>query len=48
METYRDYCKFEKCAKCELLPWHRGCPTAANGTHGGFYAAGPQCWKEIV
>ena len=26
MEAYRDYSKFEKCAKCELLPYCRGCP----------------------
>ena len=48
MEAYRDYGKFKKCAKCELLPWCRGCPAVASGAQGDFYAADPQCWKEIV
>lgn len=46
-EQYRDYSKFEKCSKCELLAWCRGCPAVAKGTHGSFYAPDPQCWKEI-
>ena len=48
METYRGYTKFEKCAKCELLAWCRGCPAVASGQTGNFYAADPQCWKEIA
>lgn len=47
MEAYRDYARFEKCAKCELLAWCRGCPAVANGHSGNFYAADPQCWKEV-
>lgn len=47
MERYREYTKFEKCAKCELLPWCRGCPAVASGRDGNFYAADPQCWKEV-
>lgn len=47
MEKYRDYSKFEKCSKCELKAWCRGCPAVANGKNGNFYAADPQCWKEI-
>ena len=47
MEKYRDYGKFEKCAKCKLLPYCRGCPAVASGTDGNFYAPDPQCWKEI-
>lgn len=47
MERYRDYTKFEKCSKCELLAFCRGCPAVANGSSGSFYAADPQCWKEI-
>ena len=47
METYRDYTKFKKCAKCELLAWCRGCPAVASGAHGDFYDADPQCWKEV-
>ncbi len=47
MESYRDYAKFKKCAKCELLAWCRGCPAVACGTAGSFYEADPQCWKEI-
>lgn len=47
MEAYRDYKRFEKCSKCELLAWCRGCPAVAMGAHGSFYAPDPQCWKEI-
>lgn len=45
MEAYRDYKKFEKCSRCELLAFCRGCPAVAKGTSGNFYAADPQCWK---
>lgn len=45
MEQFRDYEKFSKCSKCELLAWCRGCPAVAKGTNGSFYAADPQCWK---
>ncbi len=49
MEGFREYGKFSKCAQCELLPYCRGCPAVAAGSHGGdFYAADPQCWKEIA
>lgn len=47
MERYRDYTKFEKCSKCELLAYCRGCPAVASGKDGNFYAADPQCWKEV-
>ncbi|HIW73341.1 MAG TPA: radical SAM/SPASM domain protein, ACGX system [Firmicutes bacterium] len=47
MEGYRDYTKFEKCSKCELLAFCRGCPAVACGKTGDFYSADPQCWKEI-
>ena len=47
MEQYRDYTKFEKCSKCELLAFCRGCPAVASGKDGNFYAADPQCWKEV-
>lgn len=48
MEAYRDYTKFEKCSKCELLAFCRGCPAVASGKDGNFYAADPQCWKEVI
>lgn len=47
MDQYRDYTKFKKCSKCELLAWCRGCPAVASGAHGDFYDADPQCWKEV-
>lgn len=46
-EIYRDYDKFEKCSKCELRGFCRGCPAVTYGVTGDFYAADPQCWKEI-
>lgn len=47
MEEYREYTKFKKCSKCELLAWCRGCPAVADGSSGDFYDADPQCWHEI-
>lgn len=47
MEQYRDYSKFEKCSKCELLSYCRGCPAVASGKDGNFYGTDPQCWKEV-
>ena len=49
MEAYRDYDKFQKCTRCKLLAWCRGCPAVASSTNGGdFYAADPQCWAEQI
>lgn len=47
MDYYRQYDKFEKCSKCELFQFCRGCPAVAYGYHHSFYAPDPQCWKEI-
>jgi len=46
MESYREYQRFEKCARCKLLAWCRGCPAVANGMYGDFYAGDPQCWAS--
>ena len=48
MEAYREYGKFSKCSKCELLSYCRGCPAVASALGGDFYAPDPQCWKEVV
>ncbi|MDO5845960.1 MAG: radical SAM/SPASM domain protein, ACGX system [Methanocorpusculum sp.] len=47
MDAYRVYENFEKCAKCELLRFCRGCPAVAYGFYGNMYAPDPQCWKII-
>lgn len=47
MDTYRQYDSFEKCSKCELLRFCRGCPAVSFGYTGNMYAPDPQCWKEI-
>jgi radical SAM/SPASM domain protein of ACGX system len=46
-EVYRQCEKMEKCARCELLRFCRGCPAVAYGYHHSFFAPDPQCWKEI-
>lgn len=46
-ELYRDFNKFEKCSKCELKGFCRGCPAVSFGTNGSFYGNDPQCWKEV-
>lgn len=47
MDSYRQYDKFKKCAQCELKRFCRGCPAVTYGYTGNFYAADPQCWKQI-
>jgi len=47
MDEYRQYDKFEKCAKCELLHFCRGCPAVAFGYTHNMYSADPQCWKQL-
>lgn len=47
MDEYRKYDDFEKCSKCELLRFCRGCPAVSFGAKGSMYAADPQCWKVI-
>ncbi|MEI3394438.1 MAG: radical SAM/SPASM domain protein, ACGX system [Clostridia bacterium] len=46
LDAYRQYDRFEKCSKCELLKFCRGCPAVAKCTTGNFYAPDPQCWKK--
>ena len=47
-DKYRVYENFQKCAKCELLRFCRGCPAVAAGYSGGdMYAPDPECWKEV-
>ncbi|MBR4081223.1 MAG: SPASM domain-containing protein, partial [Clostridia bacterium] len=47
VDSYRQLDQFSKCASCELLQWCRGCPAVARCTSGSFYAADPQCWKDV-
>lgn len=35
----------EKCSKCELFNFCRGCPAVTQGVTGDFLKADPQCWK---
>jgi radical SAM protein with 4Fe4S-binding SPASM domain len=41
------YDEFEKCSKCELHRFCRGCPAVTYGLTHNMYAPDPQCWKEI-
>ena len=47
MDRYRNYAGFEKCSKCELMRFCRGCPAVSYGYTGNSYSADPQCWKEV-
>lgn len=47
MNQFRDYEKFEKCSRCELKRFCRGCPAVTFGYTGDFYGADPQCWKQV-
>ena len=48
MEKYRAWDKFNKCKKCKLLNYCRGCPAVAYTTTGDFYAPDPQCWFDTT
>ncbi|MDL2229074.1 radical SAM/SPASM domain protein, ACGX system [Treponema sp. OttesenSCG-928-L16] len=48
MDRYRNFSKFEKCSRCELMRFCRGCPAVSFGYSGNSYSADPQCWKEVV
>lgn len=45
---YRKYENFEKCSKCELLRFCRGCPAVSYGYTQNMYSPDPQCWKEVA
>ena len=47
MEAHREFSKFEKCNRCKLRGWCRGCPAVAAGCTGNRYAPDPQCWMEV-
>ena len=47
MDYFRDFDKFEKCSRCELKRFCRGCPAVTYGYTGNFYGTDPQCWKQI-
>jgi radical SAM protein with 4Fe4S-binding SPASM domain len=47
LDEYRRFDKFEKCGRCELRGYCRGCPAVTFGYTGNMYAPDPQCWKEV-
>jgi radical SAM/SPASM domain protein of ACGX system len=47
MDGYREYERFEKCSKCELVRFCRGCPAVAYAYTRNPYGADPQCWKRL-
>lgn len=47
LDEYRRFDKFEKCSKCELFGYCRGCPAVSFGYTGNMYAPDPQCWKKV-
>ena len=44
---FRHLEKFEKCSKCKLLRFCRGCPAVAYGYTHNFYSPDPQCWRTL-
>ena len=47
IDRFRQLEKFEKCSKCKLLRFCRGCPAVAYGYTHDFYSADPQCWMQV-
>ncbi len=48
IDRYRIHKNFEKCSKCELLHFCRGCPAVAYGYTHNYYATDPQCWRNVI
>ncbi len=46
MDAYRDFTRFEKCSRCKLMGFCRGCPSVSAGYTGNMYAPDPQCWAS--
>lgn len=47
LNEMREVEKMEKCGRCELLQYCRGCPAVAHAVSGQYFAPDPQCWREI-
>lgn len=47
LNRMRDIRAYEKCSKCELVRFCRGCPATAYGAHGSAFAPDPQCWRSV-
>ena len=47
INRFRHLEKFEKCSKCKLLRFCRGCPAVAYGYTHNFYSPDPQCWRTV-
>ena len=37
--------KMQRCGRCDLIQYCRGCPAVAYATSGSYYKSDPQCWK---
>jgi len=37
--------KMQRCGRCDLVQYCRGCPAVAYATSGSYYESDPQCWK---
>jgi radical SAM protein with 4Fe4S-binding SPASM domain len=46
LDEYRQFDQFEKCSRCLLRGYCRGCPAVAYGATGNMYAPDPQCWAD--
>lgn len=47
-DAYRDVGALEKCSRCRLLRFCRGCPAVAEACTGNRLAADPQCWVDVT
>jgi radical SAM/SPASM domain protein of ACGX system len=47
LDEYRQIDKFDKCSKCKLKLFCRGCPAVTKGLTGNMYNEDPQCWMEV-
>ncbi len=45
IKKYRKVKNMQKCSKCELLFYCRGCPAVSHGYHKDWQKTDPQCWK---
>ena len=46
LNKMRNFRKLQKCGKCELFPYCRGCRALAYAIEGNYFAPDPNCWKK--
>lgn len=47
LNAFRNLSNYQKCSKCNLLQFCRGCRAVAHGITRNYFAPDPQCWRRV-